>query len=56
MINKTIIYDRRGATAIEYGLIAACIAMAIIGGLTFLGGSVVQMWDLVSTSVAAAMR
>ena len=32
--------DESGATAIEYGLIAALIAVAIIGGVTALGGSV----------------
>lgn len=30
--------DESGATAIEYGLIAALIAVAIIGALTSLGG------------------
>ncbi len=29
--------DRRGATAIEYGLIAALIAVAAIGGMSALG-------------------
>ncbi len=29
--------DESGATAIEYGLIAALIAVAIIGGVTALG-------------------
>jgi len=29
--------DDKGATAIEYGLIAALIAIVIIGGLTTLG-------------------
>jgi pilus assembly protein Flp/PilA len=32
-----IFKDRKGATAIEYGLIAALIAVAIIGGVTSLG-------------------
>lgn len=31
--------DRAGATAIEYGLIAALIGSAIIGGATALGGA-----------------
>lgn len=31
--------DERGATAIEYGLIAGLIAVAIVGGLTVLGTS-----------------
>ena len=30
--------DTRGATAIEYGLIAALIAVAAIGGMSALGG------------------
>ncbi len=32
------IRDEQGATAIEYGLIASLIAVAIIGALTALGG------------------
>ena len=31
------IHDERGATAIEYGLIAALIAMVIITGVTSIG-------------------
>lgn len=31
--------DRSGATVIEYGLIAALLATAIIGGASTLGGS-----------------
>jgi len=31
--------DRRGVTALEYGLIAAVIASIILGGFTFLGDS-----------------
>ena len=40
--------DESGATAIEYGLIAALIAVAIIGGATTLGGSL----DTLFTSIA----
>jgi pilus assembly protein Flp/PilA len=29
--------DRKGATAIEYGIIAGLIAIAIVGGVTTLG-------------------
>lgn len=36
--------DKRGATAIEYGLIAALIAMALMGGLSSLGGGAGGMW------------
>jgi pilus assembly protein Flp/PilA len=34
---KTFLRDTRGATAIEYGLIAALIAVAIIGGVSAVG-------------------
>jgi len=36
--------DQRGATAIEYGLIAGLIAVAVIGGMQSLGGGVGGMW------------
>jgi pilus assembly protein Flp/PilA len=36
--------DARGATAIEYGLIVALIAVAAIGGMQTLGGGVGGMW------------
>ena len=36
--------DKRGATAIEYGLIVALIAIAMIGGLRTLGGGAGGMW------------
>lgn len=36
--------DRRGATAVEYGLIAALIVIAMMGGLRTLGGGAGGMW------------
>jgi pilus assembly protein Flp/PilA len=36
--------NARGATAIEYGLIAALIVVAMIGGLKALGGGVGGKW------------
>ena len=40
--------DRRGATAIEYGLIVALIAIAMMGGLKTLGGGANGMWGNLS--------
>jgi pilus assembly protein Flp/PilA len=37
--------DKRGATAIEYGLIAALIVIAMISGLKGLGGGFGGMWS-----------
>jgi pilus assembly protein Flp/PilA len=35
---RKLLMDSKGATAIEYGLIAALIAVAAIAGMTSLGG------------------
>ena len=40
--------DEAGATAIEYGLIAAGISVAIIGVVTTLGGKLVTTFTTVS--------
>ena len=48
--------DRRGATAIEYGLIAALIAVAAIGGMKSLGGGSNGMWGKLDTRVADSMN
>jgi pilus assembly protein Flp/PilA len=40
--------DKRGATAIEYGLIVALIAVAMISGLEKLGGGSGGMWTNLS--------
>ena len=47
--------DRRGATAIEYGLIAALIAIAMMGGLAKLGGGANGMWGNLSETMNVNM-
>ena len=39
------IKDESGATAIEYGLIAALIGVGIVGGASFLGGELNNKFD-----------
>jgi len=46
--------DQRGATAIEYGLIVAMIAITMMSGLALLGGGSGGMWTDISTRVATA--
>ena len=46
--------DSRGATAIEYGLIAALIIIAMMGGLRALGGGSNGMWGKLSDRVVDA--
>ncbi len=47
--------DERGATAIEYGLIVALIAVAIMGALQGLGGGVGGMWGRLGNIVTNNM-
>ena len=47
--------DDRGATAIEYGLIAALIVVAMMGGLAKLGGGANGMWGKLSNTVSDNM-
>ncbi len=49
-----VLQDRRGATAIEYGLILAFVVIGMIVGLTALGGATSGMWNNVSDKVANA--
>lgn len=44
--------DRSGATAIEYGLIAALVAVAIIVGLTALGNNLNGTFNSVAGNVS----
>jgi pilus assembly protein Flp/PilA len=46
--------DKRGATAIEYGLIAALIAVAAISGMSSLGGGANGMWGRLDQKVRDA--
>ena len=51
---KNLINDESGATAIEYGLIAALVSVAAITALTAMGGSLTTMFTAVSTALTAA--
>ena len=54
-ILKKIRKDESGATAIEYGLIAALVSVAAIGALTAMGGSLSTMFQTVSDSLTTAV-
>ena len=43
-----------GATAVEYGLIAGLISIAILGGLTTVGTEVAQNYDTIAKQVESA--
>ena len=46
--------DESGATAIEYGLIAALVSVAAIGALTAMGNSLSTMFNTVSSALSSA--
>lgn len=43
--------DDRGATAVEYGLLVALIALVIIGAVALLGKNLLNVFNNVSSSV-----
>ena len=51
---KKLVASRKGATAIEYGLIAALVAVVTIAGLTTLGTNLNTKYNNIATSVSNA--
>jgi pilus assembly protein Flp/PilA len=49
--SRRFIEDQSGVTAIEYGLIAALIAVVIIGAVTTLGTSVQSTFNSVANAL-----
>ena len=49
-------HDRRGATAIEYGLIAAFIAVALVAALPSIRNNVVGLFNDVDHSVSVGRK
>jgi pilus assembly protein Flp/PilA len=52
---RSFLKDESGATAIEYGLIAALIAVAIIGALSALSDDLVGIFGTVETELEDAV-
>lgn len=51
---KRFLKDESGATAIEYGLIAALVAVVIIGALGFLGDALIAIFNDITTALGGA--
>jgi len=49
-----LLRDKRAATAIEYGLIMALIAIACVASFTNLAGAISSKWNFVATTVLNA--
>ena len=52
---RTLGADKKGATAIEYGLIAALIVVAMMAGLKTLGGGAGGMWTKIGDAATNYM-
>lgn len=53
---KRLVRDRRGGTAIEYGLIAALVVIAMIASFIELARTTTTMWGNVNTKVEVASK
>ena len=52
---RRLVGSEEGVTSIEYALIASLLAMAIIGSVTALGGSLGNAYDLVGDKLMRAI-
>ena len=53
-ILTNILNDKSGATAIEYGLIAALVSVAIIAAVTSVGANLTATFNSIATALGAA--
>ena len=51
---KSFRKDEKGATAIEYGLIAGLLSLLIVAGLVIAGPELEAIFDNIGTSLAGA--
>ena len=49
-----LLRDESGATAIEYGLIAALISVVIIGAVTLVGSNLSGTFNTIASNLSAA--
>lgn len=54
-IAKDLVDDTSGATAIEYGLVVALIAVAIIAAVQNVAGTTIGVWTNVTNKSVSAM-
>lgn len=50
-VRFSLLWDEKGATAVEYGLIVALIAVVIIGVVTLLGGQLQAIFQQIVTAL-----
>jgi pilus assembly protein Flp/PilA len=52
---KRMLHDTTGATAVEYGLVVALIAVAMVSALWEVANTTTEMWEEVETRSTDAM-
>jgi len=52
---REIAADHRGATAVEYALIIACVMLAIVAALSQIGVDLQAVFDRISTTLTDAI-
>jgi pilus assembly protein Flp/PilA len=55
-IFQAIVVDKRGATAVEYGLILAMVFLAMVGAVQAFGNEVTNLFNDVSSTSVSAMQ
>jgi pilus assembly protein Flp/PilA len=53
---QNLLEDRKGVTAVEYGLIAALIAVVIMAALVTQGGNLTNIFNVIATRLAVPGR
>jgi pilus assembly protein Flp/PilA len=53
-VRLALLWDEKGATAVEYGLIVALIAVAIIGAVMAMSGALQDIFDRIAAALGAA--
>jgi pilus assembly protein Flp/PilA len=54
-MSKRLMKDESGATALEYGLIAGLISLALVAGATQAGGAVATIFTTIGTDLTNAI-
>lgn len=52
---RRFLTDERGATAIEYGLVASFIALAIVGSVSIFAASLQALWSDVADRISEVL-
>lgn len=52
---RQVAREEAAVTAIEYGLLALLIALAVLGAVALLGNAVANMWQMIADAVLSAI-